>query len=134
MILFWPFTALSGECLLHRQAVAIFCAIGFLTSVGLLRAMWQRYFARVSGWVVGACIVALGFATGAPLLLSQADVYEVAISCGYMLVILALGAVWCALHEPKRRWQWAAAASGAQSIWASSNRYSPRSRPGSMPE
>ncbi len=116
LILFWPFTVLTGKYLLHRQAVAIFCAIGFLTSVGLLRAIWRRYFAEVSVWVVVACAVALGFATGVPLLLSEADVYEVAISCGYMLTMLALGAVWCALHEPDRRWQWLAAASVAYGL------------------
>src|SRR5579862_3283427 len=37
LLLFWPFVALTGHYLLQRQAVAIFCVIGFLTSVGLLR-------------------------------------------------------------------------------------------------
>ena len=116
LILFWPFAALTGKYLFHKQAVAIFCAIGFLASVGLLRALWRRYFSEVSVWAVVAGAVALGFATGAPLLLSQADVYEVPISCGYMLTMLALGAVWCALHEPGRRWQWLAAASMAYGL------------------
>ena len=51
LILFWPYVALTGHYLFHRQAVAIFCAMGFLASVGLLRALWRRYFAEVS--VVG---------------------------------------------------------------------------------
>ena len=51
LILFWPFVALTGHYLFHRQAVTIFCAMGFLASVGLLRALWRRYFAEVSvGW------------------------------------------------------------------------------------
>ncbi len=82
LILFWPFAALTGKYLLHRQAVAIFCAIGFLTSAGLLRALWRRYFSGVSVGVVAACTLALGLGTGVPVLLSQSDVYEVAISCG----------------------------------------------------
>ena len=111
LILFWPFVALTGHYLLHRQAVAIFCAIGFLASAGLLHALWRRYFAEVSVAVVAACALALGLATGMPILLSQADVYQVPICCGYMLTMLALAAIWYALHEPERRIQWVAIAS-----------------------
>ncbi len=116
LILFWPYAVLTGHYLFYRQAVAIFCAMGFLASVGLLRALWRRYFAGVSVVVVAACVVALGLATGVPALLSQCDVYEVPISCGYMLTMLALGAIWCALHEPERRCRWLAAASVAYGL------------------
>jgi tetratricopeptide (TPR) repeat protein len=116
LILFWPYAWLTGGYLFHRQAVVIFCAIGFLTSVGLLRALWRRYFTGVGIGVIAACALALGLATGVPMLLPQADVYEVAISCGYMLTMLALGALWCALHEPERTHQWLAAASTAYGL------------------
>jgi tetratricopeptide (TPR) repeat protein len=116
LILFWPYVALTGHYLFHRQAVAIFCALGFLASVGLLRALWRHYFAEVSVGVVMACVLALGLATGVPGLLSQSDVYEVPISCGYMLTMLALAAIWCALHKPERRCCWLAAASVAYGL------------------
>jgi tetratricopeptide (TPR) repeat protein len=116
LILFWPFAALTGHYLFHRQAVAIFCALGFLVSVGLLRALWRRYFAEVNVGVVAACVLGLGLATGVPVLLPRSDVYEVAISCGYMLTMLALGALWCALHEPERRCRWLSAASVAYGL------------------
>jgi Flp pilus assembly protein TadD len=116
LILFWPFVALTGHYLFHRQAVAIFCAIGFLASVGLLRGLWHRYFAEVSVGVVAACALVLGLATLVPVMLSRCDVYEVSISCGYMLTMLALGALWCALHEPERRCRWLAAASAAYGL------------------
>jgi hypothetical protein len=103
LILFWPYVALTSQYLFHRQAVAIFCMIGFLASVGLLGGIWRRYFAEVSLGVVAACALALGFATGVPVLLSWADVYEVSISCGYMLTMLALGAVWRAWRTG---WRW----------------------------
>ena len=51
-----------------------------------------------------------------PVLLARSDVYEVAISCGYMLTMLALAAIWCALHEPERRGRWLAAASLAYGL------------------
>jgi hypothetical protein len=116
LILFWPYVALTGRYLFHREAVTIFCAMGFLASVGLLRALWRRYFAEVSAGVVAACALALGLATLVPVLLSRCDVYEVAISCGYMLTMLALGALWGAVHEPERRCRWLAAASVAYGL------------------
>ena len=116
LILFWPFVALTGHYLFDRQAVTIFCAVGVTVSLGLLRALWRRYFAEVSVWVVAACALALGLATGVPVLLPQSDIYQVAISCGYMLTMLALGAIWCALHEPERRCRWLAAASVAYGL------------------
>ena len=116
LILFWPFAALTGRYLFHREAVAIFCAIGFLTSVGLLYGMWRRYFDKVSVGVVAACAVALGLATMTPVLLSQGDVYQVPIACGYMLTMVALGLIWRALHEPDRKGWWVAAASVAYGL------------------
>ncbi len=116
LILFWPFVALTGRYLFQTQAVVIFCAVGFLASVGLLRAIWRRYFAEVSVGVMAACALALGLASGVPLLLPRSAYNEVAISCGYMLTMLALGAIWCALHKPARGWQWLAVASAAYGL------------------
>ena len=111
LILFWPFAALTGHYLFQRQAVVIFCAIGFLASVALLRALWRRYFAEVSVGVVAAGVLALGLATFVPVMLPRCDVYEVPIGCGYMLTMLTLGAIWCALHKPERNCRWLVAAS-----------------------
>ena len=116
LILFWPFVAVTGHFLFDRQAATIFCAIGFLASAGLLRGLWRRYFAEVGVGVVAVCTLALGLATGVPLLLSRAEVYEVSISCGYVLTMLAWGAIWCALHEPERRARWLTAASVAYGL------------------
>ena len=116
LILFWPFAALTGHYLSHRLAVLVFCAIGFLASVSLLRALWRRYFAEVSLGVVVACVLALGLATGALAQLSQAGFYQVAHSSGYMLTMLALAGIWCALHDTERGWQWLAAASAAYGL------------------
>jgi len=111
LILFWPFVAVTGRYLFQSQAVTIFCALGFLASVGLLCALWRRYFAKMNVGIVAACALALGLATGVPVMLAGSDVYEVAISCGYLLTMLALGAIWCALHQPEKRSRWLAMAS-----------------------
>jgi tetratricopeptide (TPR) repeat protein len=116
LIVFWPFVALTGHYLVNRLAVTIFCAVGVTVSLGLLCAVWRRYFSEVSVWVVAACALALGLATGVPVLLPPSDIYQVAISCGYMLTLLALGAVWCALHDRERTCRWLMAASVAYGL------------------
>src|ERR1039458_7587560 len=81
LVLFWPYVALTGHYLLHRDAVVIFFSTGFLVGAGLLLAVWRRYFAAVSFWIIVSCIVALGLANFTPEILTRCDVYEVAISC-----------------------------------------------------
>jgi tetratricopeptide (TPR) repeat protein len=116
LLLFWPYTALTDDYLLHKDAVVIFCAVGFLASVGLLYALWRRYFATVNFGAVIAGTIALGLVPFTPAILPQSDVYEVAISCGYALAMLALAAIWRALHNPLRRSWWLAAASLAYGL------------------
>jgi tetratricopeptide (TPR) repeat protein len=116
LVLFGPYAALTGHYLLHKDAVVIFCVVGFLASVGLLCAVWRRYFPEISLAVVAAGTLALGLATFLPVILPRCDVYEVAISCGYALMMLALVALWGALHQPQRRGWWLAAASLAYGL------------------
>jgi tetratricopeptide (TPR) repeat protein len=111
LMLFWPYVALTGHYLLHRDAVVIFFSAGFLTGAGLLWAVWRRYFKESGVGVLAAGTLALGLGNFAPAILGRCDVYEVAISCGYALTMLALGGVWHALHDERRRWRWLAAAS-----------------------
>jgi tetratricopeptide (TPR) repeat protein len=116
VVLFWPWVALTGHHLPERYAVVIFCALGFLAAAWLLRAMWRRYFPGVSVSVVAAGLLALGLATGVPVMLQRPSFYEVPISCAYALTTLALAAIWKALHEPDRRGWWLAAASLAYGL------------------
>jgi tetratricopeptide (TPR) repeat protein len=111
LLLFWPWAALTGHYLFHHHAVAIFCAVGFLAGAALLRAVWRRYFPEVSMAVMAAGILALGLATGVPILLQRAEFWEVAVSCGWALGMVALGAIWRAAIDPGRRVWWVAAAS-----------------------
>jgi len=116
LLLFWPWVALTGHFLAHKYAAALFCSVGFLAAAAWLRALWLRYFPEVGAGVAAAGVLAVGLATGAPILLQRADVCEVPISCAYALVTLALGAVWLALHRPAQRARWLAAASLAYGL------------------
>jgi len=116
LILFWPYVALTGHYLPHKDAVVIFFAVGFLASAGLLYAVWRRYFAEVSLGVVAAGTLALGLADFAPAILQRSNVYEVAIGAGYALTMLALVGIWGALHQPRWQERWLAAASFAYGL------------------
>ncbi len=116
LVLFWPYVALTGHYLLHKEAVVIFCSLGFLAGVWLLCALWRRYFAEVSFGVVVAGALALGLGMGTPLLLKECDFYEAAISCGYALTMVALVGIWKAMHEPERGCWWLAGASMAYGL------------------
>jgi Flp pilus assembly protein TadD len=116
LVLFWPYVALTGHYLRQANAVVIFLSVGFLAGVGLLWAVWRRYFqeARFGALLAGA--LALGLANFAPMILGRCNFYEVALSCGYALSMLALAGVWKALHDPRHRWRWLAAASLAYGL------------------
>jgi tetratricopeptide (TPR) repeat protein len=106
LVLFWPYVALTGHYLTHKAAVVIFYALGFLVAAGLLHVVWRRYFPKLSVWMAIVGILALGLATGMLEVLSRCDVYEVAMSGGFAFTMLALAAIWCALHEPERQYLW----------------------------
>ncbi len=111
LVLFWPWVALTGHYLSHAWGVLVFVLVGFGAAVGLLHALWRRYFAEVPAAVVAAGVLALGLANAVPMLLQRPGVWEVPVTCGVALSLLALGAIWRALHEPARRLWWLAAAS-----------------------
>ncbi len=116
LVLFWPYVALTGSYLPQKDAGVLFCLVGFLATVGLLFALWRRYFAEISVVIVGAGALALGLATCTPLLLARCDVHEVSISCGYAFTMLALAGIWKALTGPQRQKWWLAAASLAYGL------------------
>ena len=116
LVLFWPYAALTGQYLWHKDAVVVFCATGFLAGVGLLCAVWRRWFPGIGVGVVAAGALGLGLAGFTPMILARAEVFEVAISCGYALTMLALLALWEACERPERRGRWLAAASLAYGL------------------
>lgn len=116
LVLFWPYATLTGHYLSQKYAVSIFCSLGFLIAAGLLHQVWRRYFPETSIWVVVSGVIALGFTTGLLEILPSCDVYEVAGSCAFAFTMLALAAIWCALHAPEKRMRWLLLASLAYGL------------------
>jgi len=116
LVLFGPWALLTGGYLAHKYAVAIFCSLGFLASAALARALRNRYFPSVAGWVAGVGALALGLAASLPLMLQRPGICEVPIGCAYACLMLALAALWRAFHAPEQRGRWLAAASLAYGL------------------
>ncbi len=71
LVLFWPYTVLTGRYLLHKDAIVIFLSAGFLVGAGLLLAVWRRYFTGVKFWIIVPCMIALGLANFTPAILAR---------------------------------------------------------------
>lgn len=108
LVLCWPWVALTGHYLSDRMAVAIFFGVGLAAIAGLLIDLRRRYFPGTSPWIVGVSVLSVAITIGLTL---SGNVYEVAIVCGFAFEMLALAALWRALHEPQRRVFWLALAS-----------------------
>ena len=116
VVLFWPYEALTGHYLLHKDAIMIFCSLGFLAAASLLYSAWRRYFSAINVGVVACGLLAMGLATNLLELLTRGNIYEVPRSCAFAFAMLALGAVWRALHGPKRQVWWTVSASLAYGL------------------
>ena len=99
VLFFWPIKALTGSYASELQGVLFFCIVGYLASLGLLVAVRRRYFpgAGAAGLAGGA--LALGLVTLVPVMLRRPATYEVPIACAYAGNLLALAALWRALHS-----------------------------------
>jgi len=110
IVLFWPYFALTGHYLSEKMAVAFFVGVGFAAIAGILRALRRRYFPESGKWIPAAGTIMPGLALTLTL---PVNVHEIAIACGFAFTMLALAAIWAALHEPQRRVLWLALASFA---------------------
>jgi tetratricopeptide (TPR) repeat protein len=117
LVLYWPYVAVTGHYLQDAWAGFIFCSIGFLVGAGLLYANWRRYFPQIKMWIALAGIFIFGLMISA----QEAEwldcrIYEVALSGGFAFSMLALAAIWAALHQPRRRHLWLLLASLAYGL------------------
>jgi tetratricopeptide (TPR) repeat protein len=117
VVLLWPYESLTGHYLSDRAAIIIFCSLGILAAAGLLDALRWRYFSKQGVWAVALGILSLGLAIGALLgERAETEVYEVAASCGFAFAMLALAALWQAMHDAKRNVLWLLLASLAYEL------------------
>jgi tetratricopeptide (TPR) repeat protein len=116
VILFWPWRALTGSSMHQAQGVLLFSVIGYGVSVWLAVAAWRRYFPSVGPWTAAGAALLLGSATTLPVFLVRPGLYEVSISCAFMLTMLCLAALWESWHRDSGKAAWLAAASLAYGL------------------
>jgi hypothetical protein len=102
LTLFLPFRALGVGPLPEFLAAAIYAFFAYCFAVAFLRLLTRRYAPRTPRWMLLLASGALVFATGVPLLLRYARVYEVAIASGMCFSFLGLYLLARALEPGKR--------------------------------
>jgi hypothetical protein len=92
VVLFWPWTLVTGHDLPEPVAALLLAAAAFALSVGWLRTLQQRFFPQAGGWFWPMAILLLGVGTGYPVVLRRPLFYEIAILSG---VVCSMGGLWC---------------------------------------
>lgn len=117
LTLYWPYLVLTGHYLPDAWAGLLFCSLGFLAGAVLINAVWRRYFPQVSTWVAMTVV----FVFGIMVVSHETEwlycrIYEVALSGGFAFGMVALAAIWAALHRGRRQAFWMCIASVAYGL------------------
>jgi hypothetical protein len=102
LVLYWPFTAITGLYLDDRQAVFLFCVGAFLAGCFLLNRVRRRFFPDTGVAAEAAGIFAMGLAGMVPVLLRRPQFYEVAVSSAYAFFILSMLGLFQSLYGARR--------------------------------
>ncbi len=89
IVFYIPFKWLTGFYPSDGFAAFFFVALGFVVCFSLMMKIKAKYFPHVSELQVILVGLLMGFANGAPFLLSRPLVYEVAVSSAFCLMSLA---------------------------------------------
>ena len=111
LVFFWPIAAFIGWYPTEPCAVAAFGCLGIAAGLALLCAIRRRYFPAAPLWALALGCLCLAFASPVLTLTAAANFYQVPIACAFALNLLTLGAIYRALHSPRRAVAWLAAAS-----------------------
>jgi hypothetical protein len=111
VLTFLPFSLITGGDLPPNLVTWLFVAAGFLLSLRLYARARARHFPHSSRSVDLAATLLLAFGTGTPVLLFNADSYEVALAAGCGCFSALLLGVYEALQADRHGLRWLALAS-----------------------
>ena len=98
VVLMLPYAVITGRELPTGPAVLVFCVVGFLAASGLWLALRRRYFPQSAVWTGALGVIVLGMSTHLLALARRPMVWELPIASGFAFVMLALVAVYAAVH------------------------------------
>ncbi|HTR43296.1 MAG TPA: tetratricopeptide repeat protein [Pseudomonadales bacterium] len=114
VVLFWPYTALTGDYLSDADAITIFLSLGFLIAIVMINTIHRRYFPEAPAWLALICILIFGICLATQEMEWQfSAVYQVALSSGFAFTMASLAAIGQAMHRSKRQILWLLLASAA---------------------
>jgi hypothetical protein len=93
-----PYGILAGRELSASVAIFIFCTAGFLAASAQWLAVRRRYFPGSAAWAGAAGVLMLGLGTHVLALQRRPLIWELPIAAGYAFTMLALAAIYAALH------------------------------------
>lgn len=111
LLIFWPWTALTGHDLPEAAAAVLLAMLAYGLSIGWLATLRRRFFPDQGGLTWLLTVAMAGVATGYPVVLRRPLFYEVAILSG---VACSFAGLWCltrALLNPARAVRWLGGAS-----------------------
>jgi hypothetical protein len=105
LVLYGPFSALTGLDLNDRQAVFLFCSAAFIASCLLLSKIRRDHFPEAGIAQELGGIVAIGLVTMVPDLLRRQEVYEVAVSSAHAFFTFSILCLYLSLQSrPRLAW------------------------------
>jgi hypothetical protein len=103
VLLLLPWRLLTGTFLSQATATALFGLAGTVLAGGLLLWAWQRWFLRLGKTWLVLGLLAMLMASRALVLVEDASVYQVPITCAFFCLMLALGSATWALTRGGRK-------------------------------
>lgn len=100
LTLMLPYTLVTGREMGTGTAVFVFCTTAFLAASGVWLALRRRYFPGSGMLIAPAGVLALGFGTHLLALAQRPSFWELPIAAGIAFTILALAAIYRAIHGP----------------------------------
>lgn len=104
MTLYLPFRVLTGGLRVSNQLATLIYTFGsLLFATGILLALRRRYFRETPPWMTAAAVALIGTANLACYLLSQSNIYQVAVACGMCFSVGAVYFLVRAIERSQRR-------------------------------
>ena len=129
LVLFLPWTLLTGHDLPEWLAAALLASAAFLVGTAWLNLLRREFFPRVGGGYWVAAVISLGLGSGLPVVLRRPLFYEVAIISGCAWTMAGLLCLTLATVRPGRALKWLTLASTCAGLAAGSR---PTLIPGSL--
>ena len=98
VVLMLPYAVITGEYLQTGVAVTVFCIVGFLAASWLWLALRRRYFPTSVVGTGALGVLVLGMSSHVLALVRRPMVWELPIASGFAFVMLALIALYAAVH------------------------------------